>query len=42
MKNTFLNRFDNNIKILVEGKNINNYIKRIIKNNIEIISKNIV
>lgn len=38
MKNTFLNRFDNNIKILVEGKNINNYIKRIIKNNIEIIN----
>lgn len=37
MKNTFFNKFNSIIKIKVEGKNINNFIKRIIKNNINII-----
>ena len=34
MKNRILN---NNIKVLIEGKNINNYIKRLIKQNIYIL-----
>lgn len=37
MKNSFFNKFNSIIKIKVEGKNINNYIKRIIKENINII-----
>lgn len=37
MKNTFFNKFNSIIKIKIEGRNINNFIKRIIKNNINII-----
>ena len=37
MKNRYLEKFDNIIKIKVEGKNINNFIKRLIKRKINII-----
>ena len=37
MKNTFIDKFKSSVKILVEGKNINNYIKRIIDSKISII-----
>lgn len=37
MKNNILNIFSSNIKIKVTGKNVNNFIKRLIKNNINII-----
>ena len=37
MKNNFMNKFDSIIKVKVEGKNINNYIKRLIKDNINIL-----
>ena len=37
MKNKYLDNFDNIVKIKVEGKNINNYIKRLIKRKINII-----
>ena len=37
MKNKILNICNSNIKINISGKNINNFIKRIIKNNINII-----
>lgn len=37
MKNSFFDKFNSIIKIKIEGKNINNYIKRIIKENIDII-----
>lgn len=37
MKNTFFNKFNSIIKVKVEGRNINNYIKRIIKDNVNII-----
>ena len=37
MRNRYIEKLDNIIKIKVEGKNINNYIKRIIKKKIQII-----
>ena len=37
MKNRYLEKFDSIIKIKIEGKNINNYIKRILKRKINII-----
>ena len=37
MKNKILSLFSSNVKIKVQGKNINNFIKRLIKNNINII-----
>ena len=37
MKNIYLENYSNTVKIKVEGKNINNYIKRLIKNKINII-----
>ena len=37
MKNTYLNKFDSIIKIKVTGKNIDNYIRRLIKKKINII-----
>ena len=37
MKNSFFNKFNSIIKVKVEGRNINNYIKRIIKDNVKII-----
>ncbi len=37
MKNRYLEKFDDIIKIKIEGKNINNYIKRILKRKINII-----
>ena len=37
MKNRYLENYSNTVKIKVEGKNINNYIKRLIKNKINII-----
>ena len=37
MKNRYLENYRNTVKIKVEGKNINNYIKRLIKNKINII-----
>ena len=37
MENRYIEKFDSIIKIKVEGKNINNYIKRIIKRKINII-----
>ena len=37
MKNRYLENFKNIVKIKVEGKNINNYIKRLIKSKINII-----
>ena len=38
MKNSFINRFKSKKKINIKGKNIERFIKRLIKNNIEIIS----
>lgn len=38
MRNTLTDKFNSNVKILVEGKNINNFIKRIIKLKISIIN----
>lgn len=37
MKNSFFNKFNSIIKVKVEGRNINNFIKRIIKDNVKII-----
>ena len=37
MKNRYLEKFDSIIKIKIEGKNINNYIKRLIKRKLNII-----
>ena len=37
MKNSFFEIFNSIIKLKVEGKNINNYIKRLIKDKINII-----
>lgn len=37
MRNTFFDKFNSIIKVKVEGRNINNYIKRIIKDNVKII-----
>ena len=37
MKNRYLEKFDSIIKLKIEGKNINNYIKRLIKRKINII-----
>ena len=36
MRNTFIDKFESNVKVLIEGKNINSYIKRIIKEKINI------
>lgn len=38
MKNTFIDKIESSVKILVNGKNVNNYIKRLIKNKINIIN----
>lgn len=38
MRNTLTDKFNSSVKILVEGKNINNFIKRIIKQKISIIN----
>ena len=38
MKNSFINRFKSKIKLNIKGKNIERFIRRLIKNNIEIIS----
>ena len=38
--NNIKEKLNNNVKILVEGINVNNYIKRLIKNGIEIINLN--
>lgn len=40
MKNTFIDKITSTVKVLVEGKNVNNYIKRLIKDKIDIISLN--
>ena len=37
MENRYLEKYNNIIKIKIEGKNIDNYIKRIIKKKINII-----
>ena len=37
MKNTFIDKIESSVKILVNGKNVNNYIKRLIKDNINIL-----
>lgn len=37
IKNIFLNRFDSIIKIKVTGRNINNYVKKLIKSKIDIL-----
>ena len=37
MRNIFFDKFNSIIKVKVEGRNINNYIKRIIKDNVKII-----
>ena len=39
MKNSFFETFNSIIKLKVEGKNINNYIKRLIKDKINIIEQ---
>ncbi len=38
MRNTFLDKIESTCKVVVEGKNVNNYIKRLIKDKINIIS----
>ena len=37
MRNTFIDKIESTVKVLIEGKNINNYIKRLIKSKIDII-----
>ena len=37
MRNRYIEKFDSIIKIKIEGKNINNYIKRLLKRKINII-----
>lgn len=38
MRNTFIDKMTSTVKVVVEGKNVNNYIKRLIKDKIDIIS----
>jgi len=38
MRNTFIDKFKSSVKVVVEGKNVNNYIKRLIKDKINIIN----
>ena len=38
MRNTFIERIESSVKVVVEGKNVNNYIKRLIKDKVEIIN----
>lgn len=38
MRNTFIDKITSTVKVVVEGKNVNNYIKRLIKDKIDIIS----
>lgn len=38
MRNTLFDKITNNVKVIVEGKNVNNYIKRLIKEKINIIN----
>lgn len=40
MRNTFIDKITSSVKVTVEGKNVNNYIKRLIKDKIDIISLN--
>ena len=39
MKNRYLEKYRSIVKVKIEGKNINNYINKLIKNNIEIIKQ---
>lgn len=38
MRNTFIDKMESSVKVLVEGKNVNNYIKRLIREKIKIIN----
>jgi len=38
MRNTFIDKFESSVKVVIEGKNVNNYIKRLIKDKINIIN----
>lgn len=38
MRNTIIDKLTSTVKVIVEGKNVNNYIKRLIKSNINIIN----
>jgi len=38
MRNTFIDKIESSVKVVIEGKNINNYIKRLIKEKINIIN----
>ena len=38
MRNTFIDKFESSVKVIIEGKNVNNYIKRLIKDKINIIN----
>lgn len=38
MRNTFVDKISSTVKVLVEGKNVNSYIKRLIKSKIDIIN----
>jgi len=40
MRNTFIDKITSTVKVVVEGKNVNNYIKRLIKDKIDIVSLN--
>ena len=37
MKNTFLNKIESSVRVKITGKNVNNYLKRLITNKIELI-----
>lgn len=37
MKNTFLNKIESSVRVKITGKNVNNYLKRLIANKIELI-----
>ena len=37
MKNTFLNKIESSIRVKITGKNVNNYLKRLIANKIDLI-----
>ena len=38
MRNTFIDKLESSVKVVIEGKNVNNYIKRVIKDKINIIN----
>ena len=37
MKNTFLNKIESSVRVKITGKNVNNYLKRLIANKIDLI-----